>query len=198
MQALKNTTDLGTGGRPAAAAAPRELARVVLFVFLATFIVSRAIVFLIMARQIPDFYLYVRGTHVHHLNHGIFLLVGVGAWLLFGPPRNRRWAAALYGIGLALTFDEFGMWLHLGGAYWQRASWDAVVVVAALLGLFAFGPPLAHYRSQHWAAGLAMLAVTVVFFWMLVKSLDYTGKRVLPKLQRLEERSPRRDSESHR
>jgi hypothetical protein len=34
---------------------------------------------------------------------------------------------------MALTFDEFGMWLHLGGSYWQRASFDAVIV---LLGVF--------------------------------------------------------------
>jgi hypothetical protein len=34
---------------------------------------------------------------------------------------------------MALTFDEFGMWLHLGGSYWQRASIDASIVVAALL-----------------------------------------------------------------
>ena len=40
-----------------------------------------------------------------------------------------------YGVAMALTFDEFGMWLHLGGSYWQRASVDAIIVVAAVLGL---------------------------------------------------------------
>jgi len=39
-------------------------------------------------------------------------------------------AALVYGVGLALTFDEFGMWVHLGGPYWQRASFDAVVLIA--------------------------------------------------------------------
>jgi hypothetical protein len=35
---------------------------------------------------------------------------------------------------MALTFDEFGMWLHLGGSYWQRASFDAVVCYQVFLG----------------------------------------------------------------
>ena len=42
------------------------------------------------------------------------------------------------GVAMGLTFDEFGMWLHLGGSYWQRASVDAVIVVTALFGLVAF------------------------------------------------------------
>ena len=73
------------------------------------------------------------GTHVHHLNYGIFLLCIVSGLLLFFQvsERERWWSAAAYGFGLALTFDEFGMWLHLGGGYWQRASFDAVIVVAA-------------------------------------------------------------------
>lgn len=169
----------------------RGLARIVLIVFLGTFIVSRVLVFLIMARTIPDLYLYIGGTHVHHLNRGIFLLAGVGAWLLLKPPRDRRWAAALYGFGLALTFDEFGMWLHLGGGYWQRASWDAIVVGAALMGLFAFGPALTHYRSWHWLVALTAFAVAPLFLWMLVLSLDHAGKRVLPKFQRIEQAFPR-------
>jgi len=46
----------------------------------------------------------------------------------------------IYGIGLGLTFDEFGMWLHLNGDYWQRASFDAVIVLAAALGSRALPP----------------------------------------------------------
>jgi len=168
----------------------RKRAQLILLAFLVTFVCARVLVFLIMARKLPDLFLHIHGTHVHHLNHGIFLLVAVGAWLLLRPPQNFRWPAILYGVGLALTFDEFGMWLHLGGSYWQRASWDAVVVVTAVLGLFAFGPALVHYRPRHWYAAVAVFAVTVLFFWMLVKSLDHAGRRVLPKLQRVEETSP--------
>jgi hypothetical protein len=53
------------------------------------------------------------GTHVHHLNYGIFLLADVGACLLLGHPTDpmRRGVAVASSIRLALTFDEFGMWL---------------------------------------------------------------------------------------
>ena len=81
---------------------------------------------------------------MHHLNYGIFLLAAVAAYLLFARPAGRaaRVAAWAYGIAIGLTFDEFGMWLHLGGSYWQRASVDAVIVVAGVLGVVAFAPSL--------------------------------------------------------
>src|SRR5581483_6952218 len=102
--------------------APRAW-RVLLF-FLLTFIAARITVFLIVSQRVPDIYLRVHGTHVHHLNYGIFLLAFVGGYTVLGHPSPTRMKllSALYGIGLALTFDEFGLWLHLGGSYWQRAS----------------------------------------------------------------------------
>jgi hypothetical protein len=113
------------------------LARRALFGFILTFIASRTVVFLIMAQRMPNLYFFLRGTHVHHLNYGIFLLAGVAGFLLFCTPGQAavRIAALVYGIAMALTFDEFGMWLHLGGSYWQRASVDAIIVVAAVLCL---------------------------------------------------------------
>jgi hypothetical protein len=139
-----------------------RLARWTLAAFVLTFLLARIVVLLIMTRRIPDLFLHVGQTHVHHLNYGIFLLVAVGAWLLFAPPtgngRAREGAALVYGIGLALTFDEFGMWLHLGGSYWQRASYDAVVTLAALLGLLAVAPSLRHARPRHMALAVAILA----------------------------------------
>src|SRR5690348_17758809 len=49
-------------------------------------------------------------------------------------------------FGLALTFDEFGMWFHLGGAYSQRASFDAVAIIVGLLGLLSIAPTIRHFR----------------------------------------------------
>ena len=88
-----------------------EISRLILVSFLATFITARLIVFLIIYNYIPDLYIFIRGTHIHHLNFGIFLLSAVGAYLLLMRPVGRTFplAAVLYGIGLALTFDEFGM-----------------------------------------------------------------------------------------
>jgi hypothetical protein len=171
----------------------RRTARLVFVAFLFTFVAARVLVFLIMARKIPDLFLHVGGTHVHHLNYGIFLLSGSGAWLLFSRPAGRALSAAavLYAVGLALTFDEFGMWLHLGGDYWQRASFDAVTVVAALLGLLAFAPPWSRMSSRHWCTGALVAALTVLFFTMLVRSLHHAQERVRPRLERLEHEGPR-------
>ena len=68
------------GSDPAAALAT-QLARHALFGFILTFIAARTVVFLIMARRMPNLYFFLRGTHVHHLNYGIFLLAAVGAYL---------------------------------------------------------------------------------------------------------------------
>src|SRR5947207_2732651 len=115
------------------------LARKVWAAFAFTFVLSRILVFLIMSGRMPDIHSHFRVTHLHHLNYGIVLLAGVGAVLLFNRPTGRWLAgtAILYGVGLALTFDEFGMWLHLNTDYWQRASFDAVVAIGSLLGLLA-------------------------------------------------------------
>src|SRR5438105_2303516 len=105
-----------------------HLARLVLAAVVVAFVAARVLVLLIMTHRIPDLFFHVGGTHVHHLNYGIFLLSGIGAYLLFVRPTGtpEGVSAIMYGIGLGLTFDEFGMWLHLGGPYWQRASFDAV------------------------------------------------------------------------
>ena len=52
----------------------RHLARLTFVSFLLTFIASRVLVILIMTRHMPDLFLHMGGTHVHHLNYGIFLL----------------------------------------------------------------------------------------------------------------------------
>jgi hypothetical protein len=170
----------------------RRLARVVFVTFLLTFIVSRVLVILIMGRAIPDFFLHLGGTHVHHLNYGIFLLSTVGAVLLFAAPsgRGRLACAVAYGFGMALTFDEFGMWLHLGGGYWQRASFDAVIVVLSLFGIIAFWPPLAKMRAHHWVAGVVIVLTTVGFYVMLFRSLNYAGAKYGPKFEMLEDQGP--------
>jgi hypothetical protein len=184
-----------TPTEPPAPAPPlriRQLARVVFTTFLLTFIAARLLVILIMGRMIPDLFLHMGQTHVHHLNYGIFLLSTVTGLLLFFhvTERERWWCAVAYGFSLALTFDEFGMWLHLGGGYWQRASFDAVIVVASLFGMIAFAPRLERMRAHHWITGGITVVATVVFYLMLFKSLDYAGKKVGPLLEWLEMQGP--------
>jgi len=173
---------------PSYAETPDRLARRALFSFALTFILSRAVVFLIMSRCIPNLFLFLRGTHVHHLNYGIFLLAGVGAYTLFRRPEGRaaEVAALAYGFALALTFDEFGMWLHLGGSYWQRASVDAVIVVASLIGLVAFAPSLERLEARHFWGFLVLLVALVGFGAVMVIAGGHIGDVVGPRLRELE------------
>lgn len=165
-----------------------HLARRVLVSFLLTFITVRVLVFLIMSRRIPDYYLFLGGSHIHHLNYGIFLIAGVGAYLLFRRPAGSGadYAAVAYGIGMALTFDEFGMWLHLGGGYWQRASLDAITVISAAFGLVAYAPALKRFRPRHWISAVLVALAVIVFFLLLVESFHYAGKIAGPKFHQLE------------
>ena len=171
----------------------RHLARITFTTFLLTFIASRVLVILIMLRRLPDLFLHLGGTHIHHLNYGIFLLAAVGGLLVFADrvsERKRRVCALLYGFGMALTFDEFGMWLHLGGSYWQRASFDAVIVLLSLFGVIAFAPTLVRMRTHHWATAAITTLAVAVFYLMLFTSIKYVGKRVGPRLIDIEEAGP--------
>jgi hypothetical protein len=170
-----------------------QLARLVLAAFIFTFVIARILVIFIMAGKLPPgLFFHVKGTHVHHLNYGIFLLSISGAISLFGRPRGG-WlsaTAAIYGIGLGLTFDEFGMWLHLGGPYWQRASYDAVVTVAAVLALIAYGSTIRKWRPKHFITLLALIAALGAFGLVLHKSLKWADQRIGPRLYQLEEKGP--------
>src|SRR5580765_5158039 len=153
----------------------RPLARLVLLSFMLTFVLARLVSILMTLHRMPNIYLHVRDTHVHHLNYGILLLAGVGAYLLFSPGPAAPAAAVIYGVGLGLTFDEFGMWLHLNGDYWQRASFDAIVVLAATLGLAGFAPPIRRWRPQQFA--------TVLLFLLLLAGTMRLAAKVQPRLQ---------------
>jgi hypothetical protein len=169
-------------------ATPSQLARRALFGFIITFIAARTVVLLIMSRRMPNLYFFLRGTHVHHLNYGIFLLAGVAAYLLFSArcDRQLRLAALGYGIAMALTFDEFGMWLHLGGSYWQRASVDAIIIVAAVLGLIGFATAVRNFESRHLRASIALLIALLGFGAVLYDTSVHVGNVEGPKLEALE------------
>lgn len=167
-------------------------ARETLLAFLFTFITARLLVYLIMARKIPTMYAHAGHTHIHHLNYGIFLLSFVGAILIFAQPTGWKLSLTtiLYGVGLALTFDEFGMWLHLTVTYWQRSSFDAVVVIAAILGLISAAPAFNKFRPRHWITGALLLLFLGGFAFVLIDSAHHLSKRLGPSFQQLEENGP--------
>ena len=178
-----------TDTHPASPEEPSDrLARRALFAFLLTFVGSRTLVFLIMSRRMPNLFFFLHGTHVHHLNYGIFLLAAVAGYLLVRRPSDRakRRAALAYGFAMALTFDEFGMWLHLGGSYWQRASVDAVLVIGALIGLVAYAPSLERLESRHFRAFCIVFLAVIGFAVALIVAGERIGSLVGPALRELE------------
>ena len=59
-------------------------------------------------------------------------------------PWPSRLTAVQYGIGSALTLDEFALWLNLEDVYWAtegRKSIDAIVLFGALLSVGLWGGP---------------------------------------------------------
>ena len=121
--------------------------------FFVTFLAVRALVYCIRHHIGPFGFVLIGGEHIHHLVWGILILLAVGyGWLAefgTGTDVSQRFASALmsllYGVGAALTLDEFAIWLSLDpNAYWSRQgreSIDAIVLFGALLAIGAWGLP---------------------------------------------------------
>jgi len=109
-----------------------EIAFRVLLGFLIAFVPLRAYLFLEYAGIVPKPFVVVGDVHVHHFVFGITVLALAG-YVALVAPYFRRKIAWFYGIGLALAFDEFSIWLKLDADYWTRASITAVVLIVGFL-----------------------------------------------------------------
>lgn len=119
----------------------KEARFLVLVFFTATFIAARMIVYGIMYHLLPTFpfaYIFYKDVHIHHLVFGIILLLVAGFIRI--PAQNNnlvRISSILYGIGAALTLDEFAIWLRLDPkAYFGpegRISIDAVILFTMII-----------------------------------------------------------------
>lgn len=122
--------------------------------FFITFLGVRLLVASITHHIGPFGYVQIGGHHIHHLVWGIFLLLLTGYADLTEVGIDDTSLSILmsrllsigYGMGAALTLDEFALWLNLDAmAYWSRQgreSIDAVVLFGALLAMGAWGAPL--------------------------------------------------------
>jgi len=130
----------------------RKLIAIIASSFLVTFAVSRLFVYLVLGRLLPNLFLTIRGVHIHHFTYGVFLLVLIGFYFIIKRPllesRKFKWATLVYGIGLGLTFDEFGMWIRLVDDYWVRQSYDAVIIIALLLLNIAYYKPITNWVKE--------------------------------------------------
>lgn len=109
-----------------------DITAVILAAFLPTFAVARLYVYLAIRYNVEYAFLVIKGVHIHHLSYGIIILA-VAGFLSLTTEHSKKVLAVLYGIGLAFSFDEFGMWLRLEDDYWMRQSYDAIVVICTLL-----------------------------------------------------------------
>jgi lysyl-tRNA synthetase class 2 len=84
------------------------------------------------------------GTHVHHMVIGVILMVTIGISFIALSPQEMlaQVLALLFGVGVALTLDEFALILNLQDVYWRkegRLSVDAVIIVVCAGALFVLG-----------------------------------------------------------
>jgi hypothetical protein len=142
----------------------RELVAWMVLAFLTTFLVTRFVTHAIRAGRGPFRDASVGGVHLHHELYGIFLLLGAGtAEFTYRPVGN--WGAVLavlFGVGAALTLDEFALWLHLEDVYWSRegrSSVDAVLLALVVGVLLLLG---ANPFDADRAAGEGVVAATVL------------------------------------
>jgi hypothetical protein len=113
-----------------------------LVAFGATFGLTRFITHSIRAERFPWLGNVEAGdTHIHHLVWGIVLLLVAGVLaVVLQPPLELT--AIVFGVGAALTLDEFALWLHLDDVYWSekgRQSVDAVIVFSIVTGFMLIG-----------------------------------------------------------
>src|SRR6201996_5936744 len=121
--------------------------------FFITFLAVRVLVASIQHHIGPFQYVTMGGRPLHHLVWGILILLGVGYGYLnevgsLPSPSSIFWSrlfSILYGVGAALTLDEFALWLNLANVYWSpqgRESIDAVVLFGSLLAIGTWGAPV--------------------------------------------------------
>ena len=128
------------------------------------------------------------GTHVHHMVIGVVLMVTVGILLIALGPEDllAQVLALLFGVGVALTLDEFALILNLQDVYWRkegRLSVDAVIIVVCVAGLFVLGlNPFAGLgdtsngsNMARAAVALFILVAVVPVVFCLMKGKIWTG-----------------------
>jgi hypothetical protein len=137
----------------------RELMFLASLSFFVAFLAVRGIVTAIRNNVGPFHNVSAGGAHIHHLVWGIILLIVVGyLWLMQASIpiyEDRRWhrlTAILFGIGAALTLDEFALWLKLADVYFTsegQKSVQAVIIFGSLLSIGVWGGPFLRGLYHH-------------------------------------------------
>lgn len=135
---------------------------------LVTFLVTRVVTRRIRAGSTGLKNWNVGGVHVHHQVFGIAAVLIAGSLeFSFSPGAPwRELLAGMFGAGVALTLDEFALWLYMDDVYWTEAgrrSLDAIFVALLVTGLLLLGlaPVDLSGRPSTVAIGLAFALVLV-------------------------------------
>jgi hypothetical protein len=164
---LLQLTRLGYLVRASIPDRPRRRMFIASVSFLLTFAGVRVLVHRIVNHEGHFQWVVIHGTHIHHLVWGILILLLVGyGWLLdlgrLHTPLSiffSRLMSVGFGVGAALTLDEFSIWLDLDpDAYWSsagRLNIDAIIFFGALLAVGAGGAPF--FRGLHFMWDKRML-----------------------------------------
>jgi hypothetical protein len=128
----------------------KRLAQIlILLSFLITFGIVRSVTHLQKAGFLPN----QNGLlHIHHLVPGIFLLIfsgyiGISFW---ASDRIRHIMAILFGIGAALTIDEFALWLYLRDVYWERQGRDSIDAIIYVIIIFSIAFVISEIHDHKW------------------------------------------------
>jgi len=113
---------------------------------------------------------HIGGNHVHHQVFGILIIIGTGITLVSQTPRGAALdaAAAVFGVGIGLTVDEFALWLHLEDVYWAeqgRKSVDAIFCVLVITGTLIGGTSFAtggRVGTAAWWSSVGVIALTLL------------------------------------
>jgi hypothetical protein len=147
---------------------PRQRMFIASVSFLITFAGVRILVHRIASHEGRMQWVTVHGMHIHHLVWGILILLLVGyGWLLdlgwSNSPESiffGRLMAVSYGVGAALTLDEFALWLSMSpDAYWTREgrlSIDAVILFGSILAVGMWGAPFFRALQRMCGRGTAV------------------------------------------
>jgi hypothetical protein len=157
---------------------------VLLMAFLVSFLFIRTSARLIRSPRVPWWPGSVKtasGLHLHHLVWGILLLLlsGFLGFAIDSASPRTEILAAVFGVGMGLTLDEFALWIHLKDVYWAeegRSSFDAVVLATVIGGLIVLG--VAPFDLHH-ASSIDTVVVGVVIDVLLAALVIFKGKPLL-------------------
>ena len=119
----------------------------ILLSFLGTFAIARMITNLQKFQIIPNGMM-----PFHHLVPGIFLIifsgyVGLSFW---ATDRIRHFMAVLFGVGAALTIDEFALWLYLKDVYWLEQGRDSIDAIIYTIIIFSIIFVISEIHDHKW------------------------------------------------